>query len=228
MEISVQMKHYVFFLLVATQFSAQAETIDWSSCSAGLSVGYGQGSNQWTTTYFNGTSYQDNAGSANSYGALTGGQLGCDLQRANWVMGVQATLHFADLKGNHRYVGGTATDTASYKTNGLWTLAGRIGYLFTPRTLAYIKAGRAWVDNEYHDADPNAAPAYHYQATKIREGGLLGLGIEYRYTQKISLFAELNKINLGKEAVSLNHPNGYRATMDQDLTTLTSGFNYRF
>lgn len=223
------MKHYLFCLLVVIQFSAQAENIDWSSCSAGISIGSGKGSNQWTTTYWEGTSYQDNAGSANSNGMLTGGQLGCDLQRADWVMGVQTTFHFADLKGSHHYaVSNSATDTVSYKTNGLLTLAGRMGYLFTPQTLAYIKAGWAWVDNEYHDADPGAAPSYAYQGTKTRQGGLLGLGIEYRYTQKISLFVELNKINLGKEAVSLNNPKGYLATMDQDLTTLTSGFNYHF
>ncbi|MDE3027194.1 MAG: outer membrane beta-barrel protein [Paracoccaceae bacterium] len=228
------MKRYLFCLMVTLPFSAHAENFDWSGCSVGLSAGYGQGNNSWTTTYFSGTTYNDYAGSAHSGGALAGGQLACDMQRSNWVMGVQGSLYGANLTGDNQYINGTSpTDRIRYKTNGLLTLAGRAGYLFTPQTLVYAKAGWAWANNEYHDADPNGGPASDYRASKVRDGWLVGLGVEYRYTQKMSLFAELNKMYLGTQTLHLVDTLGggvtdYQAKVDQDLTTLMVGFNYRF
>ena len=227
------MRYPVLAILMALSWSAQAEPVDWTGCYAGVNAGYGTGNNQWTTTFFNGTAYSDDAGSAKSHGAVGGGQLGCDMQRANWVLGVQGMLDASNMDGQHHYVGGSAQDTVTYETKGMAMLTGRVGLLITPKALVYAKAGWAWVDNTYEDNVPDGAPAMQFRHKQTRDGWVAGLGAEYRLTAHISLLGEYSRIKLGSESIHLDQTlgtgiNDYQATMDQDVSIWTMGANYRF
>lgn len=227
------MKYPMLAVLMAFSMSAYAAPAEWTGCYAGLNAGYGTGNNQWTTTFFNGTAYNDDAGSARSRGAVGGAQIGCDMQRANWVWGVQGMLDGADMKGDHHYASGTAQDTVTYETKALGTLAARAGFLVSPKTLVYAKAGWAWARNTYEDNVPDGTPPMRFGKTQTRDGWLAGLGVEYRLTPSVSLLAEYNRIDLGKQSVHLDQKvgtgiNDYQATIDQDRSSWLLGVNYRF
>jgi outer membrane immunogenic protein len=228
-----EMKQLALCVLTVFSFSAHADNTGWSGCHAGLNAGYATGDNQWTTKFFGNTAYDDNGGSATSKGPVGGAQLGCDLQHENWVAGAQGILDFANSRGRHHYVGGTPNNHVTYETKRVAMLTGRLGYLFNPGTLVYIKAGWAWADNRYNDSSPDSAPPQTYRKSRVRNGWIAGAGVEYRFAPRMSFFAEYNHFEFGKEALHLDSAlatgaDDYRASIAQDASALLVGVNYHF
>ena len=81
-----------------------------------------------------------NYGREDDSGFIGGGQAGCDFQTGNVVFGVQGTFDFGSIKGSH-----ALTDFPTFsETNNLkavYSATGRIGYLWTPSFLGYVKTG---------------------------------------------------------------------------------------
>src|ERR1700694_3861660 len=81
-------------------------------------------------------------GSANSDGDfIGGGQIGCDYQFAgNWVVGIQGMFDFGNTNTRNNIFDATVIRNigpafATTRTRDLFTVTGRIGYLFTPQLL---------------------------------------------------------------------------------------------
>ena len=90
-------------------------------------------------------------GSANSDGDFIGGaQIGCDYQFAgNFVIGIQGMFDFGNTNSSNiipdpRVTAAAGTSTSFTRTRDLYTVTGRVGYLFTPQLLGYVKGGGAW------------------------------------------------------------------------------------
>jgi len=209
--------------------SAQAASGDsWSGCYAGAHAGYG-----WADVGGRDSALGNNIGSTTATGWAVGGQLGCDRQTGDWVMGAQVSLSKANITGSHPYNNGSGpSNRVHYDIDPLATLTGRLGYAFAPDTLAYLKAGGVWTRTEYNDSDPAPLVGVAYSGNKKagRNGWLLGLGVERRVGKNLSAFAEYQYMDFGNADVTINYSDGAVASYSfkQRMDFLSVGVNYRF
>lgn len=213
-------------LLAAGTAYAQAD--GWNSGYVGVSGGYGSARIGGTDILINNA-----IGSANSDGAVIGAQAGCDHQFEDWVVGAQLSLGKGFQKGSHRYVNGSGpSNRVTYRVNYLATLTGRVGYLFQPQTLAYLKAGGAMTRTDHNDTDPAPLFAAPYTGNKevTRSGWLLGVGVERKLDNGLSGFVEFDYMDFGRKDVTIAYSDGVVATyaFKQQMSYLGLGVNYRF
>ena len=83
---------------------------------------------------------------------IGGGQIGCDYQFAgNWVIGVAGHVRLRQSRSSHivptAFPGfPVGAFISNNRVNYTITATGRIGYLFAPQVLAYVKGGAAWAN----------------------------------------------------------------------------------
>ncbi|MFK4728043.1 outer membrane beta-barrel protein [Bradyrhizobium niftali] len=136
---------------------------------------------------------------------LAGGQIGYNWQKNSWVFGVQLDASGAVSDGtNTCLAASSAVVSANCKAgpNVFATGTGRMGYAFGPqgRTLAYIKGGLAWQNNQ-GDVVNNYELGWMPQETTHfaygRVGGIIGLGVEQALTPAWSVTAEYDYLHFG-------------------------------
>lgn len=207
---------------------AQAGSSDWSGCHAGINAGYG-----WA--YVSGIEFLRGTeiGSATARGVALGGQLGCDRQSGDLVWGAQLSADKSFMTGDHLYnLGSGPSDRVTYDIESLITITGRIGHVLQSDTLAYLKAGGAWTKTNHDDSDP--APTFGVPYTgntaAIRNGWLLGLGLERKTGKNLSSYVEYNYMNFGSRTVTIAYSDGVVASYSfkQHMSFLGAGVNYRF
>jgi len=211
---------------------AVAPVYNWTGCYIGANAGGG-----WTRMDTSRAS-QDTIGpsfalygSENDTGFIGGGQAGCDFQTTNVVFGVQGTFDFGNIKGSHAL---TSFPTMSEINNlkGIYTATGRVGYLWTPSFLGYVKVGMSWMENKNQVLQPNGALA---ESSSFTLPGLTaGIGAEWMFTPNWSVFAEYNYLWI--EDISGQHftsapglfPPGEVLNVKQNAQTALVGVNYKF
>ena len=210
---------------VAFGLITPASASDWHGCYGGLSVGGGVGNNKGV---YDPTDHA--FGSSTAHGLLGGGQLGCDWREDMLVFGVQGMLSASNIQGSNFYEGGSgANNTVRYQMQWLATVTGRAGYLADENTLLYGKGGIAYGHFDFKDRDPDTP--YVGPADWTAAGLLIGAGVERQISQNISLSAEYNYIDFGKEDVTITYSNSATPvdnTFDQSLHQVVVGMNYRF
>jgi outer membrane immunogenic protein len=205
-----------------------ADPNSWSGCYAGGNLAYAE-----SKFKMNRVTDGERIGSTTADGALYGGQIGCDLQKADWVFGGQLAFSGTSVKGDHLFANGSGPhDDVNYDMKSFGALTGRAGYQFSPKTLAYVKGGLAWSRTNYEDADPApiVGAAYSGDNTKSRNGWLFGVGVEHRYNANLSVFVDYNYIDFDKRKVTINTGDGDidRYNFKQSMDYLSVGLNYRF
>lgn len=161
---------------------------NWTGCYLGANVGGG-----WTrmdasrVLDMNGQAAPNDYGREQDSGVIGGGQVGCDFQTGNMVFGIGGSFDFGDVKGSHALTDFPAfTGTNSLKE--IYTATGRIGYLWTPQFLGYLKGGAAWVKNRYQILAPGGALSE--SASFYQPGMTAGIGAEWMFAPNWSIFAE--------------------------------------
>ncbi|MGQ0681449.1 outer membrane protein [Bradyrhizobium sp.] len=210
---------------------------NWTGCYIGGNVGGG-----WASTS------QDRVAIANvgpvvpaqPYGSsegsdfVGGGQIGCDFQfGGNWVIGIQGMYDYARIESSH-ILPPFPTFTMFNTTKDIWTVTGRIGYLFAPQLLGYVKGGGAWTrqDHVLNGAGPpvfNSENAFNVD----RSGWTVGGGLEWMFAPGWSVFAEYNYMDFGTKDVtfvtapgSVGNPDILRTKLE--VSTALVGVNYKF
>jgi outer membrane immunogenic protein len=209
-----------------------APVYNWTGCYIGGNVGGG-----WTRVDTSRVS-QDGIGPAfanygreDDSGFIGGGQAGCDFQTTNVVFGVQGTFDFGSVKGSH-----ALTDFPNFsETNNqkaVYTMSGRIGYLWTPAFLGYVKVGTSWMQDKNQVFRPGGALSE--SASFVLPGMSAGVGAEWMLTRNWSVFAEYNYLWI--EDTSGQHfnaaaglfPPGEVLNVKQTTQTVLVGVNYKF
>jgi outer membrane immunogenic protein len=179
-----------------------APVYNWTGAYAGVNAGYGMGQ-------FNkagGNRFKD------SDGFVGGVQGGYNYQLPNnIVLGAEADVDFADLKGK---ASSTGVSGAKSKVDVFGTARVRAGYAFD-RVLPYLTAGYAGINQKFNV--PGSS-----NSSGLRNGYALGGGVEYALTNNItakveglySSFETKNVTGAGK--------------VGTDITTVRGGVNYKF
>jgi outer membrane immunogenic protein len=169
-----------------------APLYNWSGCYIGANVGGG-----WSqvSTFRNQIDTNPptpaflDYGGEDASGFLGGAQVGCDFQSTNLVFGLQGAFDWGDVKGSHNIVALPGFSEANSLRN-LFPITGRVGYLWTPQLLGYLKLGFAWVNNKNQVFAPGGAL---FESTKFTDPLITaGIGAEYMFAPNWSVFAEAN------------------------------------
>jgi outer membrane immunogenic protein len=172
--------------------------------------------------------------SQTAYGVLGGVQIGYNFQSGNWVVGAEADIDYSSARKTTLTTftgGGGAPLTATEKTGveALGTARLRLGYAFD-RALPYVTGGLAYAKmvNTFQGVS-----GYTWSDTGWRTGWTVGGGIEYQFTDRMSVKAEGLYYDLGHEdhvsfssAVVGFGTVGLRDHMTGFVARL--GLNYRF
>jgi outer membrane immunogenic protein len=175
-------------------------------------------------------------GSSTGSDFVGGGQIGCDYQFANnWVIGVQGKYDYARLDGSH-IIPPFPTFNSNVRVKDLWTATGRLGYLFTPQLLGYVKGGGAWTSVDY--VINGTVPVFFNSENAFgvnRSGWTVGAGLEWMFAPGWSVFGEFNYMDFGNKDVRFRTGTGGIPTDPNDVLRtkleveqLLVGVNYKF
>lgn len=164
---------------------------DWSGTYIGAHIGHGWGDHRFDTSLFDqGVSAPRRQDSFLSRGMLYGLQIGANHQYGNnLVVGLEADLSYADIKGSFNYDNGRRDAFSGSTFDVMSTVRGRIGYAFD-NFLPYATGGialghsRDYVKNLYSPADEYSS------SSAFSIGWTAGAGLEYAVDKKLSLKAE--------------------------------------
>jgi opacity protein-like surface antigen len=187
-------------------------------------------------------------------GVFGGGEVGYNIQSANWVYGLEGDFAGVGAQSNSACTplnAGLTTNTALFQmnchdsSNWVATVAARLGLLLTPRVLTYVKAGGAFEDETvsmscnlaslngtlgFGFAQNCANPAGHVvtsaSANLVRAGWMAAFGSEFAFTQNWTAKAEVDWLGFGNQNVTLSDGTVVKST--QSVTQGKIGLNYKF
>ncbi|QYX55844.1 outer membrane beta-barrel protein [Roseovarius sp. SCSIO 43702] len=195
--------------------------LDWSGHYVGGFAGYGGGD------YTQGVSQAGEVGvEVTVDGTFAGLRYGRNWQRSNLVFGFDVSISSGidgiTPQGTSGPFWVCGTGDCNISIHALAMGRGRLGRLVTPRTLVYGAAGLAVGDiggGIYNSVQQGSSTAVGYT---------LGLGMEYRINEKISLYGEANYVDLGE--IDFGEGSTPAETFDAkgDFSTVLVGVNYHF
>jgi outer membrane immunogenic protein len=167
-------------------------------------------------------------GSHSASSWIGGVQVGCNYQFAgNWVIGLQADYGWADARGSHIDPLQTFL-TDSSRTSSLGSVTGRVGYAWD-RFLGYVKGGWAW-ERDTYQSYVTAAPATVFSTGgETRNGGTIGVGGEYAFTDWLTGFVEYDYYFFGTRTVTQTTLVGpVNVDIRDNKSVVKAGLNFKF
>jgi outer membrane immunogenic protein len=172
-------------------------------------------------------------GSSEGSDFVGGGQIGCDYQFAgNWLVGIQGTYDYSRINSSQA-VTSFPTFTSTIRTKDIFTVTGRVGYLFTPQLLGYVKGGGAWATADYAVYQPGGILLSETASGVSRSGWTVGGGLEWMFAPGWSVFGEYNYMDFGRKDVTfvtapgaVGNPDILRTKLE--ASTALVGVNYKF
>jgi outer membrane immunogenic protein len=145
--------------------------------------------------------------SQSTNGFLGGGQAGYNWQVWPFlVVGIEGDFDGASLQGNAPCL---VVFACNVKHNWQADIAGRVGVIAVDRALIYLKGGAAWERSNYSLGNSitvggaaGGTAFLNASANATRTGGLLGMGIEYKFLSHWSTKLEYNFIDFGNQTVN--------------------------
>jgi opacity protein-like surface antigen len=232
------MKNATYIGLIALGFSATAtaDNDTWNGCFAGLHGGFAQVESSFRGTFFAGGPIDDDLGSVEGDGEFFGAQLGCRFQLGDsWVLGLRLSGSEGETDARHLYINGTGpTNFVSYESENLAALTSQLGVLIGDRSLVYLNLGYGRIDMLVEDTDPEYEEPIYFRRRDTLSDIMLGVGYEYRFSDRWSVFAEYNQIDFGTERDALLTDlstwdiNDYTADIGHEMDFVKLGVNFTF
>ncbi len=183
-----------------------------------------------TTSVFN--TYKDKL---QPEGAFGGGQIGYNLQRNQFVFGLEADIQGGDIRDSATtsvpFCCGTIKRRSSLDLNWFGTVRGRIGYAFD-RSLVYATGGFAYGNADASYSYDDGSYSGNGSKSEILTGYSVGGGVEHKLSPAWSIKAEYQYINLGSidKTFSLgttsDGPYSAKGESDVAFHTVRVGLNY--
>jgi outer membrane immunogenic protein len=205
----------------------------------------------WTGCYIGahgGGGFMRDTFSDHGTGGLAGGQIGCNYQDGNWVIGLEGEGSWSGIKGTFTSSEGISqvealvigsSNTEIFTTKNKWdaSIAARAGITFD-RTLIYGKAGWVWGKFDYSASEPACcgpfAPIETINGSATLNGLLVGIGIEHALTQNWTVKLEYDYLRFGSKPVGFNDCVSGEGcifttrSQNADKQLFKVGFNYLF
>ena len=203
----------------------------WTGCYIGGSIGGGyawtENTNVVNTTAFGdfgpGQGYANNAS-----GFAGGGQLGCNYQVSRFVIGVEGSYLWANIKRDYVSPFGGGDDVYSNKIDGIASVTGRFGMAFDT-WLFYTKVGWAAAHAKLSVVD-GIAPAGAGSASNWHNGFTIGTGTEYAFTPNWIVGFETNYYRFESKSYEIGGGAGLYTfnSRPRDVYTFLGRLSYKF
>jgi outer membrane immunogenic protein len=185
----------------ALPYIAPAPVFSWTGCYVGVHAGAGvlldQGFEQGIIT-------QDRHG----VGGLAGGQIGCNYQTGMLVLGIEGEGFWSGMKVTADQFGGingnTLFSTGSIRNKWDYDIAGRFG-IALDRALIYGKAGWVFGGFDWNWATVGLNSGFSTQGSATLDGLLIGLGLEYAFTNNWTAKFEYDYLGFDAKNVRFNN-----------------------
>jgi outer membrane immunogenic protein len=201
-----------------------APVFTWTGCYVGVQAGIDFGNSKWSDPSGYGTvSYPTNGG-------IFGGQVGCNYQIQNFVIGAEGELWGSTLSGSTTKLLGGEGGGYGFKTRSDFAgdLSVRAGYAFD-RVLVFGKLGAAWAHYTFTETYPlSGSPDTGHGDYS---GLLLGLGLEYALDSHWSVKGEYDFIDYGSKNIAMYTVLGaydYTPKISNYENIIKAAVNYRF
>lgn len=220
-----------FGVIAQTAPMAYAAPSDWTGFYAGVFGGVGGGDNTLTIDGGPGAT----AGfEGNSFGGLLGAQVGYDFQFDQFVIGAVADIAITNIESDSSVIGfGGPGGTLTYGStlDYLGTVRARVGFAAIDQMLVYAHGGLA-----YGRTSPGfgvgGVPGGTPDLEDVnRWGYTVGAGVEYAFTDNLSLQTEYAYTDLGNRDVGVSGvalPPGTSISEEAQFHTVKAGLNFRF
>lgn len=180
-----------------------APVSDWAGAYVGGTVGYAFGGDDEVgfRFYENGALDEVVNGLTDLEvkGANAGLHLGYAWQRGQWVYGPELGVEFGKIDAKKDGIDEDGDYSAiESKVNHILSLRIKGGYLVNPQTLVFGTAGAVRGDFDYKLAGPDGSATEGYSAN----GYSVGLGVERKLTERLSLTGEWEYRNFGKTKIT--------------------------
>ena len=214
---------------------AMAPIYSWTGCYIGANAGGGSDHETFYDVDPKNLPHYD-LGSEHAAGAMGGGQVGCDYQAGNWVIGAQGLFDATDFKGSNHVEPAFGAPQfpnvfdLSSRVSWLATATARIGYAVQPQMLVYAKGGAAWMRSDLKDAIAVMLIINSYTGAETRTGWTVGAGIEYLIAANWSVFAEYSHMDFGTGTLNttlIGFPVPDPIRVGHRIDTVMLGLNYR-
>lgn len=206
----------------------------WTGFYAGMNAGYGWSASNdvssaatpvfagptWNTELTTAVALATGADPVRQDGFIGGDQIGYNFQFNSVVVGVEADIQGANIKGTSPARQGTgvptafpnelitSTSTSVKEVNWLGTVRGRLGFLATPSILLYgtgglayggVSASTSMTQFDANNGVPGNAPySVVDSVSRTLSGWTLGAGVEWMLAQHWTVRAEYLYYDLGK------------------------------
>ncbi|KAA2234746.1 outer membrane protein [Salinarimonas soli] len=221
----------------------------WTGFYVGVHAGYAFGDSDIRTTGV----LQGNINNVNALarppslsvdkeGFIGGAQIGFNYQFGMFVAGIEADLSYTDLSETQTYASPTTfgaalagtRSTLSQDLEYLGTVRARLGVSFD-RALVYVTGGLAYGDVSYRADFFTSGGALQFAGRKsdVEVGYTIGAGVEYAFTNNLTLKAEYLYYDLGSRNVQVDSIPGvgtgaYVSRFETDGHIARVGLNYKF
>lgn len=211
-------------LLSGVAASALAADLPSRSASPYMEPVYAPPPFSWTGVYFGLNGGLGWANTSNdTFGGLSGGVIGgtagFNYQLGQIVLGVEGDWDWASLSSSQSFLWQTNT----MDLNQTLTARARVGYAWN-RTLFFVTGGYAAVGT----TSTVSTPAFGWSGSQSQwiNGGVIGAGVEYAFTDHLTAKAEYLYLPLS-DATYFNSP-FYSSRAPVDMSLLRAGLNYKF
>jgi outer membrane immunogenic protein len=211
-----------------------AAVYNWSGCYIGLNAGGGWARTEFTNTV-NTTAFGHlDPGQSFTYdnsGFIGGGQVGCNYQVNQWVLGIEGTFDGTSIKGDANNLAILNDDIFTTKINSLATVTGRVGYAWN-NVLLYAKGGYAGGHIQFSVSDTccvGGSPMGAGSQSRWQSGWTIGGGLEYGLTPNWIVGAEYSYIDLGTANYEVGGGLGsYAFDVKTRIQTVLARVSYKF
>jgi outer membrane immunogenic protein len=210
---------------------------NWTGCYVGANVGGGSNREAYTNQNPNRLPHFD-LGSESANGAMGGGQVGCDYQISNWVIGGQGMFDATGFKGSNHVVPAPGSSQfpnifdLSSSASWVTTATARLGYAIEPQLLVYARGGAAWMRSSLSYTITGMGIVVPYTGVETRAGWTVGGGLEYLIAPNWSIAAEYIHMDFGNNILTTQGVLAGSGTEPIQITrrsdAATLGVNYRF
>ncbi|MBT0780481.1 outer membrane beta-barrel protein [Paracoccus sp. pheM1] len=204
---------------------------EWAGGYAGVTLGYAFGEGEYVGFTEIPGGYLGTAGKLELSGANAGLRIGYRWQRNRWVFGPELGFEGGNIDDvltyDNAYDG--STDVSS-KVKSVLALRVKTGYAVQPDLLVYGVAGLARADIEYRvAATDDAGGSFSDEANYKQSGYILGLGVEKKLNDRMSVTGEYEYANFGKSTRTFTLNSETASTQaTPDYHNLKLGLNFKF
>ncbi|MFC3059222.1 outer membrane protein [Paenirhodobacter populi] len=193
---------------------------DWQGAYVGAMIGYAFGGDDTVALHRDGVA-SGRIGKFELSGPNAGLRAGYTWQRQSWVFGPELAVEGGNVKDDFsdEYEGST-------KLKNAFALRFKTGYLVNDLTLVYGIVGASRAKFDYSVTGDGFFGPANIDDSFSRTGYIVGLGVERKLTDSLSLTGEYEYANYGKD--HLNDGAGVSTPATPKFSNIKIGLNYRF